>query len=112
MTYDWQMDLRPRRRTAVILLPPATVEETAWDILLALHSDERLSLRLDTLAGMISVPAGVLNHWLTCLEQRQLVTGVINEVTNELRAALTPSGRELIDRYLSATNDLQVGAHP
>jgi len=111
MTYDWQMDLRPSKRTAATLLPPPTVDETAWDILLALHSDDRAS-SLDALGRRISVRRAVLNRWLALLEQRHLITGVINEITEELRAVLTPCGRQLLDRYLSATNGLQVGVHP
>lgn len=109
MNYDWQMDLRPRCRTAAALLPPSTVEETAWDILLALHADQRCELSLDKLACMVSVPPRILNEWLATLEHRQLISGVSNEVTRELRAVLTGTGRALLDRYLSATNDLQVG---
>jgi DNA-binding MarR family transcriptional regulator len=109
MSYDWQMDLRPRSRTATTFLPPATVEETAWDILLALHSDDRCELPLGKLAQLASVSQPVLNTWLGLLEQRELVTGVVNEVTREVRAVLTPSGRTLLDRYLSSTNGLQVG---
>ncbi len=110
MNYDWQMDLRPRSRIAAALLPPPTVEETVWDILLALHSDQRCELSLDKLASMTSVPPPVLKRWLATLEERQLISGVTNEVTREVRAILTGTGRALIDRYLSATNDLQLGA--
>src|SRR3954454_10085291 len=37
MMYDWQTSLRASDYYAVKILPPATVEETGWDILLALH---------------------------------------------------------------------------
>lgn len=110
MNYDWQMDLRPRHRTAAALLPPATVEETGWDILLALHSDPRCELSLKKLGAMVSVPLRTLNEWLAALEERQLISGVTNEVTRELRAVLTGNARALLDRFLSAANDLQVGA--
>lgn len=112
MTYDWQTDLRPRRRTAAALLPPPTVEETAWDILLALHSDRECKISLAKLTAIASVPPQVLTEWLANLEDRQLISGVSNEVTREVRAALTGAGRALLDRYLSATNDLHVsGRH-
>lgn len=111
MNYEWQMDLSPRRRTAATLLPPALAEETAWDILLALHSDERCELSLDKLASIVSVPLPVLNRWLALLEQRQLITGATHGVAQEIRAMLTAAGRELLDRYLSAASSLQVGAH-
>lgn len=110
MNYDWQIDLKPRRRTAWALLPPATVEETGWDILLVLHSDPHCELSLEKLAAIVSVPPRTLNEWLTGLEECQLISGVTNEVTREVRAALTDNGRALLDRYLSAANDLQVGA--
>ena len=111
MNYDWKMDLRPRSRTAATSLPPALVEETAWDILLALHSDERCELGLDKLGSVVSVPLPVLNQWLALLEQRQLISGAKHEFEQEMRAVLTPAGRELLDRYLSAASGLQVGAH-
>ena len=50
MTYGWQTDPRRRSPMAAMFLPPAMVEETAWDILLALHSDQRCELSLDKLA--------------------------------------------------------------
>jgi DNA-binding MarR family transcriptional regulator len=111
MSYDWQVDLRPRSRAAAALLPPPMIEQTAWDILLALHSDERCELGLEKLARLASVPEQVLNRRLASLEERKLITGVKNEVTDELRAVLTRHGRALLDRYLSATNDLQNGAN-
>ena len=111
MNYEWKMDLRPRSRTAATLLPPALLEETAWDILLALHSDERCELSLDKLASIVSAPQPVLNHWLALLEQRQLITGARHGVAQEIQAVLTSVGRELLDRYLSVTSDLQIGAH-
>ena len=111
MNYDWKMDLRPRSRTAAAFLPPALVEEMAWDILLALHSDEGRAFSLDKLGSVVSASRPVLNHWLAVLEQRQLVTGARHGVAQEIRALLTPAGRELLDRYLSVTSDLQIGAH-
>ena len=111
MNYDWQMDLRPCSRTAAAFLPPALVDETAWDILLALHSDEGCKHSLDKLASLVSVSQPVLDQWLALLEQRQLITAAQVGVAQELRAVLTPAGRELLDRYLSVTSDLQIGAH-
>ena len=110
MNYDWHVNLRPRSSTAVAFLPPATIEETAWDILLALHSDGRCELGLEKLARLVSVPEQALNAWLALLEEKRLITGVMNEVTREIRAVLTNAGRRLLDRYLSATNDLQGGS--
>jgi hypothetical protein len=111
MNHDWQSDLRQRSRTAATSLPPATVEETAWDILLALHSDDRCELTLEKLACVVSVGEQALNQRLVLLEERQLIAGVTNEVTQELRASLTQAGRDLLDRYLSVTTDLQCGGH-
>ena len=109
MTYDRQTDVCPRKHTAATLLPPETVEETAWDILLALHADLRCELSLAKLACMVSVPSLEFHQWLAALEERELITGARLGFTQELRAVLTPTGRELIDRYLSATTDLQLG---
>ena len=111
MNYDWHIDLRPRSRSAAAFLPPALVDEMAWDILLALHSDEGGELSVDKLALVVSAPQPVLNHWLALLEQRQLITGAVLGVAQEVRAVLTSAGRELLDRYLSVTSDLQIGAH-
>ena len=105
------MNLRPRSRTAAAFLPPALVDETAWDILPALHSDDGSKLSLDKLRSVVSVPQPVLNQWLALLEERQLITGGKHGVAQELRAVVTPDGRELLDRYLSVTSDLQFGAH-
>ena len=110
MNYDWQMDLTPRSCTAATSQPPALVEETPWDILLALHADEGRKLGLARLAAVVSAPQPVLNHWLALLEQRHLITGSRNEFEHEVRAVLTPAGRELLGRYLSVASDLQVGA--
>lgn len=112
MKYDWEKDLQVRSPTAATFLPPATVEETAWDLLLALLSDRSCELGLQKLACLLSVPQSVLRQWLARLEQRQLITGARHGYTREVRAVLTPTGRELLDRYLSATTHLQVGAHP
>ena len=109
MNYDWQMDLRPRRRNAATFLPPAAVDEAGWDILLALHADHACKLGVRKLASIVSAPGTVVTEWLMKLEERQLITGVTD--AGEVRALLTPAGRELLDRYLSATSDLQVGAH-
>jgi DNA-binding MarR family transcriptional regulator len=104
-------DARLRKLTAVAFLPPAIIEETAWDILLALHSDRRRELGLNWLALLVSVPQRVLDRWLARLERRGLITGSPHSLSGELTATLTEQGRALLDTYLSATSDLQVGAH-
>ena len=110
MYYDGHEDPRACRSVMATFLPPASVEETAWDILLALHSDERSELGLDKLGRLVSVPPPVLERWLIVLEQRQLITSARHGFASELRPVLTRAGRALIDRYLSATIELQVGA--
>ena len=110
MNYEWQIDLSPRTRTAAALLPPALVEETAWDILLALHSGDGSKLSLDKLGSVVSVPRPVLNKWLSLLEERRLITGEKHGV-EQVRAVLTSAGRELLDCYLSVTSGLQIGTH-
>jgi len=110
MYYDGHKDPRPGKAIAAMFLPPATVEETAWDILLALHSDRRCGLRFAKLARLVSVSEPVLDRWLSVLQDRQLITGAHHRFSSELRPVLTCAGRKLLDRYLSATGDLQVGA--
>lgn len=111
MNSDLQKSLRMRGQTAAAFLPPAIMEETPWDILLALHSDRRCELSLVKLASLVSVTQPVLDRWLAGLEQRQLITGAKHRFTGELRAILTSAGREMLDRYLSATSVLQAGIH-
>ena len=109
MSYEWPKDLLLQHSpNAATFMPPALVEETAWDILLALHSDRCRGLGLDRLACLVSVSRPVLEGWLALLEQRQLITGAGHY---GLRAVLTPAARELLDLYWSATSALQVGAH-
>ena len=102
---------QPRSPTAAIFLPPPAVEETAWDILLALYSEQRTGWSLRKLAAVASVPPPVLGQWLHLLERRHLITGLQQGPDQEIRAVLTLAGRQLLDRYLAATNDLQLGVH-
>ena len=110
MSYEWPKDLQLPSPIAATFLPPAAVEETAWDILLALHSDRRCELGLAKLARLVSVSQPVVDRWLARLEERKLITGAMHGPTHEIRAVLTAAGRELLDRYWSATNGLQVCA--
>ena len=110
MMYDWQTSLRTGDYCTARILPPATVGETGWDILLALHSDRHWRLSPQKLASMVSVPHGTIDRWLGALEERKLITGARDPSTDELLAVLTETGGCLLDRYLSATKDLQAGA--
>lgn len=112
MMYDWQTSLRASDYYASRIVPPATVEETGWDILLALHSDRDRRLSLPKLASVVSVPEGVICRWLGALEEGRLITGARHPSTDELLAVLTEQGRALLDRYFSAADELQLGAHP
>ena len=111
MNHDWQTNMPLMSRTAIAFLPPATIEATAWDILLALHWDQHCKLSLEKLACLVSVPQSALNEWLGILEERELITGAKYGSDRELRAVLTPAGRHLLDQYLSATACLQISAH-
>jgi hypothetical protein len=111
MTRDWQKDLEMHRPSPAAYLPPALVEETGWDILLALHSDPGCHLTLEKLGSLVSASEMVLGRWLAGLEEQRLVTGTKDSATGELRAFLTAAGRELLDRFLSATSGLQIAAH-
>ena len=107
MNRDWHRDLEIRTPTAAALLPPAMVEETGWDILLALHSDQRCDLSLDTLAAIASVPRQALGSWLVWLEERRLIAASQHKINGEFRAVLTAAGRDMLDHYLSAVSVLQ-----
>ena len=111
MTYDWQTSLRASDYQATKIVPPATLGETGWDILLALHRDRHCNLTLRRLAAIVSVPEVALVRWLASLEQRALITGAQNPSTGDLLAVLTSTGRDLLDRYFSATSGLQASAH-
>lgn len=112
MTYAWNAHLEPLRRPAAEVFPPLSMDEAAWDILLALHDDQGCALTLSKLALIVSIPAESLDLWLARLEERELVRGVLNEVTRELRAILTPAGRALLNRYFAATNELSGRRRP
>jgi len=73
MNREWQKDLEIRSPAAAASLPPAMVEETGWDILLALYSEPRLHMNIEKLAALTSVPRVVLGEWLGWLEERRLV---------------------------------------
>jgi DNA-binding MarR family transcriptional regulator len=107
MIHAWQKVQRTCAPTAAMVLPPATIEEAAWDILLALHSGRCRGLGLDRLANLVSLSRPALHVWLARLEEGNLVTGIRHE---ELWAVLTTAGRELLERYWSAASGLQVGA--
>jgi len=111
MMYDWQTTLRTSDYCTARILPPVTVGETGWDILLALHSDRNRRASPRKLASMVSVPEAAIDRWLGALEESKLITGELHPSTDELLAVLTKQGRGLLDRYFSATKDLQVGAH-
>ena len=111
MTYDWQTSLRASDYETARNVPPATLDETGWDILLALHRDRHCDLTLQKLGFVVSAREPAMLRWLATLEQRGLITGANHRATGELLAMLTQKGRELLDRYFSATADLQVGAH-
>ena len=110
MNREWQKEFEFRSPTAAAYLPPAMVEESGWDLLLALHFDEACELSLEKLASLISVPPKVMHRWLAELEHRNLIAAV-EQPGGELRAMLTRSGRQLLDNYLSAVSDLQPRAH-
>jgi len=107
---NWQTDVQSCSGIVPATLPPTLVEETAWDILLALHSDEAAGLGVDKLSAMVSVPLPTLTSWLALLETRKLITGKHVGPTAEVRAVLTSGGRDLLDRYLSTISDLRLGA--
>jgi hypothetical protein len=91
-------------------VPPATAEEAAWDILLALHADRRQELSLERLSSRASLSKTVLDRWLANLKERDFITGAPHRWTGEPIAALTARGRNLLDQYLSVSANLRVGA--
>jgi len=106
---SYQIEIDSAARAAS--LPPPTMEETGWDILLALHSDARGEVSLERLSSLVSVHRMAMGRWLSWLEDQRLIMGEKDTITGDLRAALTAHGRDLLDRYLSAIRDLEAGAH-
>ena len=106
MTYARNASLGSLSSPAAEVVPPPSIDEAAWDILLALHGDKGCAISLSKLRHVVSVSAETLNVCLARLEELELIRGVLNEVTRELRAILTPRGRALLDRYLSAMTEL------
>lgn len=106
MTYARNAYLETLTRPATELVPPPSIDEAAWDILLALHRDRGCALSLKKLGFVASVSPETLHLWLARLEELELVRGVRNEVTRELRAMLTASGRAVLNQYFSATDEL------
>lgn len=107
---NWHTDLRTAPGFVAAALPPVMVEETAWDVLLALHSRPSGNLSVEKLACLSSATQETLTRWLVLLEQRQLITGKQFGPTAEVHAVLTAAGRDLLDRYLSTTSDLRLSA--
>jgi len=106
MTYVPNAYLESVMRAATEVVPPPSIDEAAWDILLALHGDQGCALSLKKLGIIVSVSAENLTLRLARLEELGLVRGVLNEVTRELRAILTPASRALLNEYLAATGQL------
>jgi hypothetical protein len=104
-----QSDLEIGSAAAAAFLPPPTIEETGWDILLALYSDPHRELSLEKLGSLVSVHTMAMGRWLSRLEDRRFVTGSKDKFTGELRAVLTPVGRDLLARYFSAVSGLEAG---
>lgn len=111
MNREWQRTMESNRPTAAASLPPAMVEETGWDILLALHSHDVSEPSLEKLAALVSVPPKVMHRWLMRLEERHLIAAAKRDPTGELSAVLTPAGREMLDSYFSAAKGLHFGTH-
>jgi hypothetical protein len=51
----------------------------------------------------------IIGRWLSWLEDRRLIGAERSRATGELRAVLTPSRRDLLNRYLSALGDFEAG---
>ena len=98
-----------RRSRTEDFLPPATIEESGWDILLALRSDPACELSLAKLAALVSVTPSALQQWLAKLESQRFITAMKHGITGELRAVLTMPARHLLEAYLAASNDLCFG---
>jgi len=96
--------------SAAALLPPALIDETGWDVLLALHSDRGGQLGLEKLAAIASIHRMKLGYWLDWLESHHFVAAANDKYSGELRAILTGEGRNMIDDYLSAIGKLSFSA--
>jgi len=104
MKRDWHRDLEIPGRTGAVHPLPAMVEEAGWDILLALHRDQRRELTFAKLAVIASVPRQAVGRWLSLLEDQRLIAPTRPATSDELRAVVTADGRDMLDRYLEAVS--------
>jgi hypothetical protein len=104
-----QLKNQTRRSLPEASLPPGNLCELAWDILLALRTEATDVTDLSRLASRASVSISTLVLRLSWLEERRLVAARKHRVTGEFGAILTTAGRESLDMYLSAIDDLQFG---
>ena len=98
-----------RRRTRAELFPPPMIGEVAWDILLALAAERHGALGLDRLACLVSARSISMSGSLRDLEERRLISFRTQFAGGQPQPALTRDGRELLDNYLTAASDLQLG---
>jgi DNA-binding MarR family transcriptional regulator len=104
-----QIEIDGRSRLQAETLPPATLSETTWDILLALHSELTGMMPLGRIARLVSVPLAALERSLRFLEHRNLVAGFMIPGSSELIAVLTPAGDAMVAQYASALQQAQLG---
>ena len=110
MDREWKCELQIAKGAAASL-PPAMIGETGWDILLALSGQGPSGVTVERLGPMVSVSRAALCEWLDWLEDRRLVATGWHTFTDQLGAAITRAGNELVHNVLMAASSLQGPTH-
>lgn len=90
------LDARDRRSW---FFPRAAFDETAWEVLLLLYTEEPSAPSLQTLACATLTRLSTARRWVQFLVQEGLVSVACNRPGHET-VRLTRRGRELLDSYL------------
>ena len=91
------------RRTRDRNLPPGLVGEPAWDILLALFSENPGELTLSSACYCASVPPATASRWIDVLQSNGLVEKTKHPRDDHIvLVKLTSSGRTIMERCLKA----------
>jgi DNA-binding MarR family transcriptional regulator len=91
------------RRARDQLMPPGLVGEPAWDMLLALYSEQPGCLSLTCLCHGSGVPSSSAHRWVRALEHEGFIerTSPPHGGSAPL-LSLTKMGREIVERSLKA----------
>jgi DNA-binding MarR family transcriptional regulator len=91
------------RRARDHVMPKGLVGEPAWDMLLALYSEEPAKLTVSSVCYGSGVPQSTAMRWIAILERQKLVRRVEHPRDERINLlSLTDEGRLLVERALKA----------